>query len=70
MNQFQATLAAKYAGGEFSYVTSNTQAARVGDTLFYFLWLELEDVTEVEEAHKRVETAIQDLEAIRWEFRS
>lgn len=44
MNQFQRIVGETFAGGEYQSVKTDKQAHQVGDTLFAFLFCELEDL--------------------------
>lgn len=64
MNKYQRILAKYYAGGDFDYIESDSDARCVGDTLFLFLWRELadsEDCTDDDTAIQRLEMAEADV---------
>ncbi len=67
-NPYQDAAKKTYWGGEFSHVNSTTEAEDVGDTLFLFLMRELsssEGCDSPEEAIRRLDKAITDLEEVR-----
>jgi hypothetical protein len=68
VNRFQEILVKTYANGDYNgQVSSDAEAAEVGDTLFLFLWRELstsEDCEDTETAIARVGMAIEDLEGV------
>ena len=65
---WQKVIAKVYGGGDYGYVTTLEQCKDRGDTLFTFLMLETsptEDCDTADIALQRVDTAINDLQAVR-----
>lgn len=67
LNPFQRACADVYGGGDFAHVDSIEGARQVGDTLFTFLMIELassEGCDGLEEAERRLESAIADINSV------
>lgn len=67
LNPFQRACANVYGGGDFAHVSSVDDARATGDTLFLFLMVELssnEGCTDGEEAGRRLEMAIADIQGV------
>lgn len=67
LNPFQRACTTVYAGGDFAHVETIEQAQTMGDTLFTFLMIELatsEDCDSRDEAIRRLEAAISDVEQV------
>ena len=69
LNPAQIAIARAYADGDFAYVIEHPESiAECGDILFLFLMSELseeEGCEDNEEAHRRIDRAIFDLECAR-----
>ncbi|PJG47228.1 hypothetical protein CAF53_02460 [Sphingobium sp. LB126] len=67
LNPFQRACAAVFSGGDFSHVETIQQARDMHDTLFTFLMIELstsEDCNSRDEAIRRLEAAVADIEQV------
>ncbi|WP_313806622.1 hypothetical protein [Sphingobium sp.] len=67
LNQFQRICAQTYDGGDFAHVEDLDEAGACGDTLFAFLMIELsssEDCDSRDEAVRRLEVAVDNVEAV------
>lgn len=63
-NPFQKSVAQNYCGGDFSHVSTTEEAKEVGDTLFYFLIVELsttEGCNNADDARQRLYNASQQV---------
>ncbi len=73
MNKFQQIICKTYGGGDYSHILKKpelweSEARKVGDTLFLFLMIELSD-DEGEKmtglvARRRLRTAMSDIDAV------
>lgn len=61
MNKIQQLVARTFAGGEFDGLPPKD----CGDSLFAFVMSEVEDAEDIDEAIRRMDTAIEDLEGVR-----
>ncbi len=71
-DQFQKTVLGSYANGEFAKIKS-TEVETCGDSLLKFLLIELseaEDCDSAEEAIRRIDSAIRELNEVRSVFES
>ena len=68
MNIFQTIIAENYSNGDFYGVTTEKQAAKVGDSLFTFLIREFsidEGCIDLETALSRIDTITNDMLVIQ-----
>lgn len=68
----QQILVATYANGDFSHIKSIDESREVGDTLFLFLMIELdekEDCDSINEAIRRVDSSMRDLHKVATSLR-
>ena len=68
MNIFQTIITESYGNGDFSYITTEKEADRVGDSLFTFLIREFsinEGCIDRETALSRIDTIIKDMIVIQ-----
>lgn len=69
LNPTQQRVAAIYCDGEYKHVSTEEDAANVGDGLFTFLINEANDVPDIEEFVEAMGTALDQLETVRYTMR-